>query len=155
MYCNWVVSVQTISNLVSCFASMQHRLGWSSCAVIIVADDTILKINIYAINIVHLKQATSCANQATGYEIQHTWYLSQSRINWESCSRKGVWRKNGGNAGGVGTDSPDGLTSSGIVSAFASVIFPLLHKTQKTACITPWAPPHEWVNVSCGTELLR
>jgi len=26
----------------------------------------------------------------------------------------------------------------------ASVIFPLHHKTQKMACITPQTPPHKW-----------
>ena len=35
-------------------------------------------------------------NQATGYASQHIWCLSQTRINWEACRRKGIWRKNGG-----------------------------------------------------------
>jgi len=35
-------------------------------------------------------------NQATGYASQHIWCLSQARINWEGCARKGIWRKNGG-----------------------------------------------------------
>ena len=35
-------------------------------------------------------------NQATGYASQHIWCLSQARINWHSCSRKGIWYKNGG-----------------------------------------------------------
>jgi len=33
--------------------------------------------------------------QATGYASQHTWFLSQARINWEGCVRKGILRKNG------------------------------------------------------------
>ena len=35
-------------------------------------------------------------NQATGYASlsQHIWCLSQSRINWEGCARKGIRRKN-------------------------------------------------------------
>jgi len=35
-------------------------------------------------------------NQATGYASQHIWCLSQARINWEDCGRKGIWHKNGG-----------------------------------------------------------
>jgi len=34
--------------------------------------------------------------QATGYASQHIWFLSQARINWEGCIRKGIWHKNGG-----------------------------------------------------------
>jgi len=35
-------------------------------------------------------------NQATGCTSQHLWCLSQARIKWEGCGRKGIWRKNGG-----------------------------------------------------------
>jgi len=35
-------------------------------------------------------------NQATGYASQHIWCLSQARINWKGCVRKGVWCRNGG-----------------------------------------------------------
>jgi len=35
-------------------------------------------------------------NQASRYAIQHVWYLSQARINWEGCGRKGIPRKTGG-----------------------------------------------------------
>jgi len=42
---------------------------------------------------------------ATGYASQHIWCLSQARINWESCVRKGILRKNGGDGRGVGTKS--------------------------------------------------
>jgi len=35
-------------------------------------------------------------NEATGYAIQHIWYLSQARIDWEGCGRKGIWHENGG-----------------------------------------------------------
>jgi len=34
--------------------------------------------------------------KATGYASQHIWCVSQARINWEGCARKGIWRKNGG-----------------------------------------------------------
>jgi len=27
---------------------------------------------------------------ATGYASQHIWCLSQARINWEGCARKGI-----------------------------------------------------------------
>jgi len=35
-------------------------------------------------------------NHATGYASQHIWCLSQARIKWEGCGRKGIWHKNGG-----------------------------------------------------------
>jgi len=41
---------------------------------------------------------TDLFNQATGYASQHIWCLSQARINWEGCVRKGILRKNGGMA---------------------------------------------------------
>jgi len=51
--------------------------------------------------------------------------LSQARINWDGCDRKGIrWHKNGRDDGGGGTDSPDGAASRQIVSVSASVIFP-------------------------------
>jgi len=33
---------------------------------------------------------------------QHIWCLSQARINWEGCGRKGIRRKNGGGMMEVG-----------------------------------------------------
>jgi len=41
--------------------------------------------------------------QATGYASQHIWCLSQARINWEGCARKGIGRKNGGDGRDGGT----------------------------------------------------
>jgi len=41
----------------------------------------------------------------TGYASQHIWCLSQARINWEGCVRKGIRRKNGG-------DGRDGIPIS-------------------------------------------
>jgi len=35
-------------------------------------------------------------NHTTGYASQHICCLSQARIKWEICSRKGIWRKNWG-----------------------------------------------------------
>jgi len=52
--------------------------------------------------------------------------LSQARINWEGCGRKGIRRKNGRGDGGGGTDSPDGVASRRIVGESASVIFPCI-----------------------------
>jgi len=43
-------------------------------------------------------------NQATGYASQHIWCLSQARINWEGCARKGIRRENGGDSRGAGTN---------------------------------------------------
>jgi len=43
-------------------------------------------------------------NQATKYASQHICCLSQARINWEGCARKGIWRKNGGNDRDRGTN---------------------------------------------------
>ena len=43
-----------------------------------------------------LKQYVSVINQATGYASQHIWCLSQARINWEGCARKGIRHENGG-----------------------------------------------------------
>ena len=38
----------------------------------------------------------ACLDRATGYASQHIWCLSQARIKWEGCGRKGIRRKNGG-----------------------------------------------------------
>jgi len=47
--------------------------------------------------------------------------LSQAKINWESCGRKGIPRKIGGgdDAGGA-IHGPSGVASSRIVGALAS-----------------------------------
>jgi len=50
-----------------------------------------------------------CENQATEYASQHIWCLSQARINWEGCARKGIRRKNGGDGRGGTPISLDGL----------------------------------------------
>jgi len=47
--------------------------------------------------------------------------LSQARINWEGCGGKGIWQKMG-NDGGGGIDSLDGVASSWIVGASASIV---------------------------------
>jgi len=37
---------------------------------------------------------------STWYASQHIWCLSQDRINWEGCVRKGILRKNNGDGRG-------------------------------------------------------
>jgi len=39
---------------------------------------------------------SNLCNEATGYVGQQIWCLSQAKINWEGCGRKGIQRKNGG-----------------------------------------------------------
>jgi len=34
-------------------------------------------------------------NQASRYAIQHIWCISQARINWEGCGRKGIHKIGG------------------------------------------------------------
>jgi len=46
--------------------------------------------------------------------------MSQARINWESCSRKDIRRKNGGIDEGGLMISPDGVAPTRIVSVSAS-----------------------------------
>jgi len=48
-------------------------------------------------------------NQATGYASQPIWCLSQARINWEGCARKGIRHKNGGNGKDGGPINLDGV----------------------------------------------
>jgi len=43
-------------------------------------------------------------NQATGYASQHILCLSQARINWEGCARKGIRHRNGGDSRDGGTN---------------------------------------------------
>jgi len=48
-------------------------------------------------------------DQATEYASQHNWCLSQARINWEGCVRKGILHKNGGDGRGGALISLDGV----------------------------------------------
>jgi len=43
-------------------------------------------------------------NQATRYASQHICCLSQARIHWEGCARKGIQHKNGGDGRDGGTN---------------------------------------------------
>jgi len=62
---------------------------------------------------------TVIRNQATVYVSQHIWCMSQARINWEGCGMKGS-----GIRRMAQLISPDGVASSWIVNASASVLFP-------------------------------
>jgi len=62
------------------------------------------------------------------------WCLSQARINWEGCGRKGTWHKMGDDGGG-GTDSLDWVASKRIVGACASVIFPCTIKSRRRQAV--------------------
>ena len=42
---------------------------------------------------IYLSPICCTKHQATGYASQHNWCLSQARINWEGCVRKGIRRK--------------------------------------------------------------
>jgi len=66
-----------------------------------------------------------------GYALQHIPVPAQARINWEGCSRKGIWRKNGGIDGGGLLISPDGVLPTQIVGVSASCYPPYHHKVQK------------------------
>ena len=63
-----------------------------------------------------------CNNEATGYAIQHIWCLSQTRINWDGCDRKGIRRKNGDDWCGS-LIGPDGVALSRIL-VFLPLFFP-------------------------------
>jgi len=70
-------------------------------------------------------------SQATGYASQHIWCLSQAKIKWEGCGRKGIRRKNGGDDGGGSLISPDGVLPSQMVGVSATVIFPCTIKSRR------------------------
>ena len=68
-----------------------------------------------------------------GIASQHIYCLSQARINWEGCSRKGIWHKKwGGGDGGGLLISPDGVAPCRIVSVSGSVIFPCTMKSRSS-----------------------
>jgi len=55
--------------------------------------------------------------------MQGIWCLSQARINWEGCGRKGIRRKNGeGEVREVSQISSDGVVPSRMVGVSASDI---------------------------------
>jgi len=70
---------------------------------------------------------------ATGYVSQHIWCLSQARINWEGCTRKGTRHKMEGMSEVGALISWEGGQSIRIVGVSAFVIFTSLQKIQKMA----------------------
>jgi len=85
--------------------------------------------------------------------------MSQARINWEGCNKKGIWRKNR-DAGGGSLISPDGVAPSRIVGVSASVIFPCTIKPRRRwrakirlLCITPWVPTHAYTKRRWGNPV--
>jgi len=56
--------------------------------------------------------------------------LSQVRLNWEDCRRKGIWRKNGGDDGGWSLISTDGVAPIRIVRHLLCYL-PLHQEVQK------------------------
>jgi len=67
------------------------------------------------------------------------WCLSQAKINWQGCGRKGIWRKNGG-WWRWSLISPDRMAPSRIVSVSTSVIFPCTMDHKSTRFLL--APAH-------------
>jgi len=57
--------------------------------------------------------------------------LSQARINWKGCSRKGIRRKNGGTDEGGLLLGADGVAPTRTVGVSASCCHPKHHKVQK------------------------
>jgi len=58
-------------------------------------------------------------------------YLSQARIKWEGCSRKGIRHKNGEDDNAGSLINPDGVAPSRMVGVSASVIFPCTIKSRR------------------------
>jgi len=57
--------------------------------------------------------------------------LSQARINWEGCGRKGIRCKNEGNDEGGSLTSSEGVAPSWTVGVSTSVIFPCTIKSKR------------------------
>jgi len=79
-------------------------------------------------------------NQVTAYVIEHIWCLSQARINWEGCSRKGIRNKTGQDDGGGSLISLDEVAPIQIVDVSASVFFPCTIKSRRRFLLAPAHP---------------
>jgi len=73
-------------------ASNQHRPSH----FYIKQPTTVAPLPSLALPSINIRFLSVYDNQATWYGIQHIWCLSQARINWEGCGKKGIWPKNGG-----------------------------------------------------------
>jgi len=83
-----------------------------SCCCILCLDTMMLQVSMLHIWVIIKISKTKRPDMQTSI-IQ---CLSQARINWEGCSRKGIWRINKGmmELGAWSTESPDGAASRGI-----------------------------------------
>ena len=94
--------------------------------------------------------------QATGYASQHIWCLSQTRINWEGCARKGIWHKNGGDGRGWAPISQDGVALHPDCWCICLFYLHFVQKIQKMANKDmtfghhPMGPPHAYANRRWG-----
>ena len=81
------------------------------------------------------------------------WSLSQARIKWEGCGRKGIRRKNGG-AWRWALISPDGVAPSRMVGVSASVYLLLHHEVQKISSGTGYlgSPRKRAIKWLCASD---
>jgi len=81
-----------------------------------------------------------------------TQYLSQIRINWVGCSRKGIWHKNAGNDGCRGMGDPNELASSWMSLWMLLLASLAQNKTRNTCrqdcnhCSEPWFANCRWLS---------
>jgi len=67
----------------------------------------------------------------------NVWCLSQARINWEGCGRKGIRLKKWGDEDGGSLISPDGVAPSQIVGVSAPDISPCTIKSRRRFLLAP------------------
>lgn len=77
-----------------------------------------------------------CGTKQNDVQSSITQRLSQARINWEGCSKKGIRHKTGGDDEGGGTGNPNELTCSWIISMDDSVSLTHCEQNQKCSSIT-------------------
>ena len=96
---------------------------------------------------------------SAGYASQHIWCLSQARIKWEGCCKKGIRHQKMPGDGGGSLIRPDGVTPSWMVGVSASVIFPCKQNPERVSSTSLWvfkmwrrkinlAPTH-WHRFTC------
>jgi len=103
---NSYTSVADSNNLISIYVKQCATAG--EC----ISVQAYHKSNSIATGIIINSLLHKTQNQATGYASQHIWCLTQARINWMGCNRKGIQRKNAGNEGGESLISLDGVAPS-------------------------------------------
>jgi len=116
--------------------SMQHRKANTQHGTWF----TLHRHSFYLTGLHFLNKATGY-NHANGYA-SHIWRLSQARIKWEGCDRKGIWHKNGDEGGGS-LISTHAVAPSRIVDVSASDISPCTIKPEqdffwhRLTCVVP------------------